>query len=253
MLNYNDLSFKKTKYGILDRNKIFLIYERYAGNVNLLNLRVIYLDGTVISTYQINGTWIFHSYFIYDKYILIAFKTKYCLYHINLLNDKLQVLRTFSFHLDLNQIQMNSKEIYFIVKNAKNVIYIYDYDFNMLDSIGQNRYSKRSFYINGHILAIENDKIYVKKGLNLTVLSKLNGIKLESFTLESDFDHLFLDINHDRYLIYKKYNELLMFDNKWKLKHKTTLETMDGYDEFQFSKSGHFCFMNSRTNKILIV
>ena len=44
-----------------------------------------------------------------------------------------------------------------------------------------------------------------------------------------------------------------MFDNKWKLKHKTTLETMDGYDEFQFSKSGHFCFMNSRTNKILIV
>jgi len=256
LLKYDDLNIHKTKLGILEKNKIFLISERYLGNVNITSIKIIYLDGTVLYSHQINGIPSFHSYCVYDKFIVIAFRTKSRLYHVSLFNDKLQVLNTYSFRMELQEIHMNSKEINLIAKDSKDIVYTYDYEFNHCNSFGQKKRSKKPYYIDGDVLAIENDKIYLKKGSSISTLSRLNGLVLSQLKLDFEFIQFSLDTNHDRFIVFRNNNDVILMNDKGAVLCENKLDTLDKeetYDSFQFTKSGHFCFINKKSHRILII
>lgn len=148
---------------------------------------------------------------------------------------------------------MDDKYIYLIAANSKHVIYMYDYNFNLVDSLGQTKYERKAFYLKGEIIAICPDKIFLKRDKILNLICKQSGATLESFNFE--FDQVFADRNYpDRLLMYKKHSDLCLTDRKGTILFKNNLENNSNqYEELVFTKSGHFCFVNNKNNKILIV
>ena len=58
----------KKRFGLLTRNRIVVMYERYFGQVSFLFLNIASIDGRVLSMNQLSGMWSFHDYFIFNKY-----------------------------------------------------------------------------------------------------------------------------------------------------------------------------------------
>jgi hypothetical protein len=55
--------------------------------------------------------------------------------------------------------------------------------------------------------------------------------------------------------VYKNNNDLMLMNDKGAVLCENILATLDkdeSYDSFQFTKSGHFCFINKKLHRILI-
>ncbi len=210
----------------------------------------------MLYNYQENGTCDFFTYYVWDLNILIAFRTNASLFHLNLFDDKLQIINTFSFHMELNEIRMNNDEIFLMASNNKHLVYVYDYKFTLKTSFGQNKHKKKPFYLNKQVLDIDNDKIYVKDGLNLILVSRLNGVCLKTISLTFEIYQFYLDTNNSRFIIVNKKSNtlsLMDIDGNVLIENQLESEVFNQFDRFKFTKSGHFCFVNAKTYKMLII
>ena len=75
-----------------------------------------------------------------------------------------------------------------------------------LSSKSQNKQKKKAFYLHKQILEIDTDKIYVKDGLNLNLISRLNGVCLRTLSLSFEIYHFYIDSNNSRFITINKKN-----------------------------------------------
>lgn len=90
LVSFNNIVRKR--YGLLSRNKIVVMFERYFGQVSFMYINVVYIDGTVLCTNQLSGLWSFYTSCIYNNHILIALRCRKDQFKIYLYNDKLELV-----------------------------------------------------------------------------------------------------------------------------------------------------------------
>jgi hypothetical protein len=243
-------------FGLISKNKLFLLFEKIFGKVKSTFLQIIYYDGTILKEVEIKDVGAFVCYKVFDKAILIAFqKTRQNTIVQMYENPSLKLLRDQSFKFDVQALFMNEDRI-FILKDTKSspLIHEYDYDFILREQYGQMKHEKKPYYLKNEIVTIDNQKIYVKLDDELRILCINSGEILSKINIvDLKISKIYLDQKREKFLLFNGYNKLSYFNHLGVLLVDNKLRFDENFNEFQFTRSGHFGFINTDKKYLLAI
>ncbi len=194
-------------------------------------------------------------YKVFDKAILIAFQKQRQTTIVQMYDLNLKLLRDQSFKFEVQGLFMNEERI-FLLKDTKSspLINEYDYEFILREQFGQIKYEKKPYYIKNEIVTIDNQKIYVKLDDELRILCINSGEVLSKINIiDLKISKIYLDQKREKFLLFNGYNKLSYFNHLGTLLVDNKLRFDENFNEFQFTRSGHFAFINTNKNFLLAI
>lgn len=223
-------------------------------------VKVVYYDMSVLAELEIQNVGNFVTYLIYDKYILLAFRhsKKHCMLHLYDLNLKKIKENTYDVDYNISYLLMNQDYVY-VIAEKKPFINEYDLELNYRDSFGQMSNEDKPYFVRDEIIAVTAEKIFVKDSNVIRLVCRSTGTQL--FVVDKIDDlktsTVFLDYNKEKYIVFNGYDKVVYYNHKGdviahnKLRNSDILK--DKIEEFQFSRSGHFAFINYATCKVIVI
>ena len=240
-------------FSLISKNKIFLLYEKIYGKVKSTFMKVIYYDGSILKETEVKNVGSFISYFLTDKYILVLFQKckSTCIIELYDLNLKLQ--RDQQINYDVSSVFMNDERI-FLLRDHSPLVFEYDYELNFRNSFGQITKEKKPYYLKDEIVAIANEKIYVKMDNELRIISCGTGDLLSKISIiDLKTSRIYLDYNKEKFVTFNGFNKISYFNHLGELIVENKLRHHETFDEFHFTKSGHFAFLNTEKRLLLAI
>ena len=250
LVNYDNLLGKK--FGLLSKDKVVLLYERFFGRVCVLFLNIINIYGSTLASRQVKGIWSFYGHFTFGKNILIALRKRRDLFMLQLYNDELILVKEKIINFELIELLMNSNEIYVTTSSKKSSIRVFDMTFKEVTQFGQNTNSNKNFYLNGKVLTIDLENIYCQNETFISIISRKNGQLTKSLNFDFKFQSFLLNPERDFFIFFKNYNEIEVYSLEGDLVIKNLLN-QQVFEQCFMSKCGHVMLTNTKSNKILIV
>ncbi|CAF1067979.1 unnamed protein product [Brachionus calyciflorus] len=239
--------------GLISKNKILILYEKVYGKVTSIFLKIGYLDGTLLYEQEVRNKGSLNNYCIYDNNILVHFRKGHKDHIIHLYDTSLKLIQDHAIYFDIESLLMNDDSI-FLISEKKPFVNEFDFKLNYKKSYGQKTKEQKAFYVKDEIFAITDMKIFVKMENEVRLLNRANG----EFLCKIDFDDLkistiFLDFNKEKYLVFNGFDKLSYYNHKGELIISSKLRIKEVFNQFQYSRSGHFAFINNKKNIILVI
>ena len=250
-----DKSAIASHFGLISKNKLFLLFEKIFGKVKSTFIQIIYYDGSVLKEVEIKDVGAFVCYKLFDKAILIAFQKQRKTTVVQMYDLNLKLVRDQSFKFEVQGLFMNEERI-FLLKDTKSspLINEYDYEFVLREQYGQIKNEKKPYYIKNEIVTIDNQKIYVKLDDELRILCINSGEILSKINIvDLKISKIYLDQKREKFLLFNGYNKLSYFNHLGNLLVDNKLRFDENFNEFQFTRSGHFAFINTNKNYLLAI
>jgi hypothetical protein len=247
------------RFNVITKNRIFLLHEKYYGHVKSTKLNIINSDGISLCKNELIDSGIFFKYAINENFLVILFrKTNFfdspkfdlCVYDKSL---KFQHLRTFSF--DIAYVKIDEQSIYLVKKKKRPIIDMFNYDLEFRKSFGQRNSERKPYYIGGEIVDVHNSSMYIRSKSELMIISLNNGQLLKKIGIQELSSCIIcIDYLKDRFIVYDRVNKLSLYNNKGDILIKNKLRNSnEAYDLFQYTKTGHFGLINTKTGVVLVI
>lgn len=239
--------------GLISKNKTLVLFEKVFGKVTSVFMKIVYFNGTVLHEREICNIGTLVNYCVYNKHILLDFQIGKNDHIIHLYDTKLKFIQESCIGYKIQSIIMNSDTVVLCSKKQP-YVHEYDYELNNLRSYGQKNKEKKTFFVKDEIFAITNQKIYVRYQNEIRLLCRFNGELLSKIAIDDlKTSQIYLDFNKEKYIMYNFSNRLSYYNHKGEMIKSTILKTNECFNEFQYSKSGHFGFIDKKKNLILII
>lgn len=239
--------------GLISKNKALVLYEKVFGKVTSVFIKIIYFNGTVLYEREICNIGSLVNYCVHNRHILLEFLVGKNEHIIHLYDTKLKFIQEKCIDYNIESIIMNSDTLV-ICSKKQPFVNEYDYELNSLRSYGQKKNEKKSFFVKDQIFAITNQKLYLRYQNEVRILCRFNGEMLSRIMIDGlKTSQIYLDFNKEKFIIYNGANKLSYHNHKGEMIQSTILKTNKCFDEFQYSKSGHFGFIDTKKNIILII
>lgn len=222
--------------------------------------KIVYYDMSVLVEREIKDVGNFVTYLIYDKYIILAFKhsKKHCIVQLYDINLKPLKENSIDFDYNISYLLMNHESIY-VIAEKKPFINEYDLELNFRDSFGQMSNKEKPYYVHEEIIAITAEKIFVRDENSIRLVCRSTGTQL--FMLDKIDDlktsTVFLDYNKEKYIVFNGYDKVVYYNHKGDVIASNKLRnsdiTKEKIHEFQFSRSGHFAFINYDKCRVIVI
>lgn len=114
----------------------------------------------------------------------------------------------------------------------------------------------KSYFVRDEIIAINNEKIFVKYDSTLRLVCRTTGSILYTIDKIDDLKKstVYLDYNKEKYIVFNGYDKIIYYNHKGEVITYNKLRNInEKIDEFQFSRSGHFAFISYNTCKVLVI
>lgn len=185
----------------------------------------------------------------------MAFKKneKQCILQVMDLN--LVQLKDAEFDYNISYMLMNDEHIYVIAEKSP-IINEYDLELNYRGSWGQTSKPKKPFYVKDEIIAINAEKIFVRFDGIIRLICRSTGTVLYTVDKIDELNKstVFLDYNKEKYIIFNGHDKVVYYNHKGEVIASNKLRGIkERIDEFQFSRSGHFAFINYDFCKVLVI
>ena len=177
------------------------------------------------------------------------------LYDINLKPLK---ENTYDFDYNISYLLMNNEHVY-VIAEKKPFINEYDLELNFRDSFGQMTNKEKPYYVKEEVIAITNEKIFVRDENLIRLICRKTGTQLYLVDKIDDLktSTVFLDYNKEKYIVFNGYDKVVYYNHKGDVIAQNKLRNNDilkeKINEFQFSRSGHFAFINYDTCKMIVI
>lgn len=244
---------------LISKNKILYIYEKMYGRIKTTSLFIVYsYDMTILRKTEIDHhleTLVTHC--VYDRTICLVFRKGKKDFLIKLFDIDLTFLREKFIDFEPTKVKMNKNRIFFINEMKKtNCLREFDHDLNYIKKFGQLRTEKRSYCLKGDLIALNENKIFIKYKNMIKVLSYSTGKLLYSFTINDmdDRARVFLEYHTEKFLVYNGFTRISYFNHEGNLLATNKLRLIDHhFDEFQFTMNGNFAFINNDKKYLIII
>lgn len=241
--------------GIISKNKFLLLTEKIVGKVKSTKARIVYYDGSILKEHDINDVGNFVTYLIYDKYIVLVFRnSKKCVY-VHMYDLNLNLMKEIDVDYDISYMLMNDEFVYLITDHEP-IVNKYDLKLKYDDSFGQIRNEKKKYFVKDELFAITKEKIFskFKNVIRVTCLATgelLHVIdKIDAITQAT----IHLDFNKEKYIVFNGFNLVSFHNHKGEIIASNKLRKVNvKIDEFQFSRSGHFAFINYEKCIVIVI
>lgn len=251
----NILKFKpvRKEFKVLNHNMVLVVTEVFHGKINTTYLQLVE-NKTVKTQIEINNHLVnFFSCFVNDRYILVVFTSGKRIYNFHLFDLSLNLVIKKDFNFEIKKVIMNEFNIYILSDQKKTYIREYGFELVKLAKFGQIKNPKRSFYIRGNVINVTSDKIFTNHESSIIVLSKGKGEVLLKFNADDlTTSIVFLD-KMNNYLVFNGFSKLSLYNSNGELITANKIRYPERFDEFQLTQSGHFAFINSSKNFIIVL
>lgn len=239
--------------GLISKNKVLILYDKVFGKVTSVFMKVVYFNGTVLYEREVCNIGTLVDYCIYHRNIVLNFEIGKNQHILHLYDTNLKFIQESGISFKIESILMNSDTI-LITSKKQPYVHEYDYELNSLRSYGQKRKEQKPFFVKDEVFALTNQKLYVKYQDELRLLCRFNGELLSKLIINDlKTSKIYLDFNKEKYITFSGLNRLCYLNHKGEMIKCNKLKTKDTFDEFQYSRSGHFGFINKKNNFILII
>lgn len=241
--------------GIISKNKFLILHEKIIGKVKLTFAKIVYYDSSILHELEIKDVGNFVTYLIYDKYILLAFKNSRKNYILQMYDLSLTMLKDVEVNYEISYLLMNDDRI-FVIAESKPQINEYDLELKYRLSFGQMSNEKKPFYVKEEIIAINAEKIFVKYDSVLRLVCRNTGLILNTIEKIDNLKQstIFLDYQKEKYIVFNGYDKVTYYNHKGEqITHNKLRNVNKKFHEFQFSRSGHFAFINYDECTILVI
>ena len=238
----------------LNKRTVLLIEERFIGKISTTVLNVIDHDGSIVRQHEENNhlTYYFCDC-VNDKYILLVFRKGRNEYFAHFYDYKFNLLLTKDFQFEIEKFLLNDTNIYTLASEKKTYVREYNFELVKLRKFGQNKHSKKSFYIKGEIFRITSDKIYTKFENDILVLTKGKGDVLLRFSVDELKTSIVYVDNFQNFLVYNRFNRLSMYNQNGVYVTSNKIRYPEIFDEFLLTNTNNYVFVNKKNNFVLIV
>ena len=255
-----DLPTISKEVAVLSKNKLLLIYQKLFGKIKSLFVKVVYYDGSVLREIEIKNVGVFHAHVVHARTLLLLFKKSKRDYVLQRYDMFLKLERELAIEYEVSAVLMNESRIFLVRERsgraADDCVYEYDCDLRFVDAFGQVKSRRAPYYVRGDIFAICNEKIYVKHESEIRLVSRTSGELLVAYEVLSENlknVKIFLDNNKEKYVLFNRFNKISYLNHKGELIGENKLRDSDFYDDFQYTKSGHFAFVDYKRDTVLIL
>jgi hypothetical protein len=249
----NELNPIQKSIDIISKNKIFLLYEKIYGKVKLTSLQIFYPNLTLLCETQAKGIGNYLCHAIFDKNLVIAFKRskKDIILQVYEIKD-LRLIKDLPINYEIAKILLSEGKIY-VISEKKPFINEYDIELNYKKSYGQKEKENKPYFVKDDVITIACNKIFTRHEDRIILLNLETGESIASFQIpDLRKSCVYVDFNKEKYLVYNGFNKLSYYNHKGELLTENKLRQNENFEIFQYSKSGHFAFINKAKNLCLI-
>ncbi len=244
---------------LIAKNKALVVYEKIYGKVKQTSMQLFYTDRTLLCEAHVKNIGNYVTHHVFNKHLVIAFRRSKKDLVVQLYEIKgLHVIKTLPIDYEITRLLL-SDELVYLISEKKPFINVYDLELNYKNSFGQITSPDKQFYIKDDLITIQSEKMYLKSQEKVSIIDINNGEVISSIKFP-DVPNLktvtiCVDFNKEKYLVYNGFNKLSYYNSKGEklVDNKLRQNSRLNFEMFQYSKSGHFGFINMDKNIILIV
>ena len=238
---------------LISKNKLLVLYEKVYGKVISVFAKIVYYDGSILHQIEICNVGSLVTYFVYDHCILLTFRKSKSENILIMYDTNLKHLHDQSLNFDVQSLLMHDNTT-FVLSEKKPYIREYDEKLKLTKSFGQKHKENSSFYIKGEVVGINDLKIFVKNENELRLISRSNGDLLSKITFDDlKTSKICLDYHKEKYIVFNGFDKVSYYNHKGELIISNKLRSGLTFDQFKFSRSGHFAFINHKKNLVLVI
>ena len=115
---------------------------------------------------------------------------------------------------------------------------------------------KKPFYVKEEIIAINAEKLFVKDSGVLRQVCRNTGAILNTIEKIDELKQskIFLDYHKEKYIVFNGYDKVVYYNHKGdQITFNKLRNVKKKFHEFQFSRSGHFAFINYDDCTMLVI
>ncbi|RNA24103.1 hypothetical protein BpHYR1_008928 [Brachionus plicatilis] len=238
---------------LISKNKLLVLYEKVYGKVISVFVKIVYYNGSVLHEIEICNVGNLVAYCVYDNCILLDFRKSKNDHILYMYDTNLKYLQDQALNFEVQSLLMHAKTI-FVLTEKKPFIREYDDKFKLTKSFGQKSKENSPFYLKGEVVGINDLKIFVKCENELRLISRSSGELLSKVTFDDlKASKICLDYYKEKYIVFNGFDKVSYYNHKGELITCNKLRTGQVFDQFKFSRSGHFAFINHKKNLVLVI
>ncbi|RNA23892.1 hypothetical protein BpHYR1_051363 [Brachionus plicatilis] len=238
---------------LISKNNVLILYEKVFGKVTSVFMKIVYFNGTVLYEREVCNVGSLTNYCVYHRHIVLDFQIGKNQHILHLYDTKLKFIQESSINYKIESILMSNDTI-LVISNKQPYVHEYDYELNNLRSYGQKSKEKKPFFVKDEIFALTDQKIFVKYQNEMRLLCRFSGELVSKIVIDGlKASKIYLDFNKEKYLVFSELNKLCYYSHKGELIKCNIIKTKENFGEFQYSRSGHFGFIDNKKNLILII
>jgi hypothetical protein len=167
----------------------------------------------------------------------------------------LNLIKDLEVDYEISYMLMNEDNV-FLISDSEPIVNKYDMSFKYDVSFGQVKSEKKKHFVKDEIFAITRDKLFAKYNSTIRVMQLASGELLHKIDKIEDLANstIYLDFNKEKYIIFNGYNQVSFYNHKGDVITSNKLRKLERkIEEFQFSRSGHFAFINYEQSVVLVI
>lgn len=240
---------------LISKNKFLFLYQKIYGRVKLTSVQIFYSDRTLLYETQIKNVGAYITHQVYNKHLIVVLKQSKRDLIVQVYEIKnLHLIKEIDLDYEVAKVICDQDSVY-LIGEKKYLINEYDIELNFKRDYGQKNNPNKPYYLQEEILAIHTKKIFVKNLDSINIIDQTNGLLISSVRIPNiRLSTVLVDFHKEKYLVYNGFNKLSYFNSKGELlaENKLRHESLN-FDQFQYSRSGHFGFISTEKNIMVII